>query len=91
MLRHFSGIEYELIPVRWIDGNREPHGLSCLVKRRSLYFVNDSTAVRGQLEEVCFSGARRAHGDVVAVACGGGYGGYRPGTGRFLPRCFGDP
>ena len=58
LLRDLSEVENELVPVRRIDGDGDPHGLSVPVESRPGRLDDRGPAVRGQPEEFCLVGVR---------------------------------
>ena len=68
LLRGPAEVDYELVPVRWIDGDGNPHGLPVPVKGCPGYLDDRGPAVRRQVEEVCLVEIRRAHHEPIAIA-----------------------
>ena len=61
LLRDLPEVEDELVPVRRIDGDGDPHGLAVPVKGSPGDLDDRGPAVRRQLEEVRLVAVRRAH------------------------------
>jgi hypothetical protein len=59
--RDLAEVEGELVPVGWIDGDGDPHGLAVAVEGRLGRLDDRCPAVCGQLTEIGLVGVGSAH------------------------------